>query len=486
MDKAEEAKLEGNALLKKGDLQAAIAKYAEGAELTESLLEKDAFEVGEELKQRSTAVYVALRLNSAQACLNHGDPARAAEHADKVLSIDKDNSKALYRRAMASLQFDSESRLEQARADLVRFTQLEPASREVREHLTKAKERLKAAKQLEKERYASALNGGGLYKEQHAKTDRQRLLYEEEVARRKEAGEDEVTFDNWLKKQKEKAEESAKNEKEAREKKEVEERVQREQTQFDEDNVRRKAEGLEELTLAEWREDNFKKLNAKDQVMNTDDVELDDEEKKLLSEAKKKGYYHGRLGTVLSDAAPKPQQMEADEAISPITDSTPNGHGHSEWNTAGTWEERDATAWAKEELTTCLKSSSVGDSAATLTSGQAVSVSAKISSVRSVRGDAQMVVVRKRRRHGFNFEAELSFHVVVTPPEEGSAETFKGTFSLPEIVDSVELSTLRIDVKWRADAPPERLQPLANAWVGKLMDDVREQIGRFVQEYKKR
>merc|ERR1712113_169827 len=118
------------------------------------------------------------------------------EHANRVLLIDKENAKALYRRATASMQFDSESRLEQAKSDLTRFVQLEPANREARQMLTKARERLAEAKKREKERYSKAVQGG-LYQEAHKKLERQKLEYEEEVKRRAEAGEDEISWEDW-------------------------------------------------------------------------------------------------------------------------------------------------------------------------------------------------------------------------------------------------------------------------------------------------
>eukprot|EP00438_Fugacium_kawagutii_P003885 Skav215234 [mRNA] locus=scaffold341:343005:354511:- [translate_table: standard] len=62
------------------------------------------------------------------------------------------------------------SRLEEARGDLSRLIQLEPSNREAREMLVKAKERLKELGKLQ-------------------------AAYEEEVKRRKEAGEDEISFE---------------------------------------------------------------------------------------------------------------------------------------------------------------------------------------------------------------------------------------------------------------------------------------------------
>merc|ERR1712232_867104 len=99
---------------KAGDMTAAKVKYAEGIDSVEALLEKPS-DLEAPLKQRCDAVCLALRLNSAQACIKTSDWITASEHSDKALILDKDNAKALYRRAVASAQIGTESRLEQAR-----------------------------------------------------------------------------------------------------------------------------------------------------------------------------------------------------------------------------------------------------------------------------------------------------------------------------------------------------------------------------------
>merc|ERR1711948_16362 len=96
----------------------------------------------------------------------------AADHASKVITLEKDNAKALFRRGCACAQFSSESRLEQAREDFTRVAQLDTSNREAREQLQKVKERLKDIKQEEKRRLSEAMQGG-LYKEQHAKLGKQ-------------------------------------------------------------------------------------------------------------------------------------------------------------------------------------------------------------------------------------------------------------------------------------------------------------------------
>mmetsp|Transcript_103895 Transcript_103895/g.268944 ORF Transcript_103895/g.268944 Transcript_103895/m.268944 type:complete len:492 (-) Transcript_103895:220-1695(-) len=240
--RAEAAKEEGNALLKAGDAKAAVAKYGEGITLAEPLLEKDPGELGEELQLRATTAYTALRLNSAQACLKCCEWLAAIEHADKVLLLDKDNTKALYRRGCASAQLNTESRLEQARADFARVATLDPANREVRGQLAKAKDLLKDLRQAEKQRL-SAVMSGGLYQKEHAKLEGRQAAYQEEVQRRKDAGEDEISFEDWQKKEKEKEEEAKKK---AREEAEAERKRQREEErQRREEELRREQEELE-------------------------------------------------------------------------------------------------------------------------------------------------------------------------------------------------------------------------------------------------
>lgn len=493
---AEVEKEAGNALLKSGDFEGAVAKYAEGIGLVESLLEKDPSEVGdEEMQQRRTAVYIALCLNSAQACIKQSKWTDAADHANRVLAIDKENAKALFRRAVASMQFDTESRLEQARTDLARFVQLEPGNREARDRLQQVKERLKEAKQREKERFSQAMKGG-LYEEAHKKLDRQKLEYEEEVKRREDAGEDAISWEDWQKKLKEKEDSDKKKEKEARETLAKEAAEKEELRLLSEENERRKGQDLEELSLEEWRNSQRKK----DEVMKMDEADLDEEERKMLEETKSKGYYHGRLGTVLSDAAPKPQQVSASEPSSP--DSPNRQKRGSEWNQAGTWEEKDVSDWAKERLTACLGAASVVGRSVKLASGEEVIVSSEVSKVKSISGDAQIVTVRKQPRFGYNFEAELGFKVRVKSENgdtemrsaeadasdegkvEASSQRFEGTLSLPELADFVQLQDLRFEAKWKGRSPPEHLQTVVLECIQDLKSSVREKVSSFLTEYK--
>jgi len=484
--RAEAAKEEGNALLKAGDAKAAVAKYGEGITLAEPLLEKDPGELGEELQLRATTAYTALRLNSAQACLKCCEWLAAIEHADKVLLLDKDNTKALYRRGCASAQLNTESRLEQARADFARVATLDPANREVRGQLAKAKDLLKDLRQAEKQRL-SAVMSGGLYQKEHAKLEGRQAAYQEEVQRRKDAGEDEISFEDWQKKEKEKEEEAKKKEKEEREKARTAELERQQRMEYNVEVERRREAGEEEVTFEEWLElerkrDEELRRERIGGVVQTDDADLDAEERRLLQETKSKGYYHGRLGTVLSDAAPKPQQVAGN---APSQDTT-NGQIGSEWNQAGTWEEKDMTSWAKERLTAWLQQSFVSVPEVTMPSGQQATATAKVTRVKSLSGDAQLVTVRKKPKHGYNFEADLSFSLSFKGEEGGANESVNGNLSMPELADFVQPADLRIEAKWKGSGPSSDLKPLAVEWVDKLRENVRCQVSAFREEYQQR
>jgi len=478
---AEASKEEGNVLLKAGDSKAAVAKYAEGITSVEPLLEKDPGELGEELQRRATVAYQALRLNSAQACIKCEDWLATIEHAEKVLVIDKDNTKALYRRGLASSMMNTEGRLEQARADFARVATLEPANREVRDQLAKTKDRLKDLRAEEKQRL-SAVMSGGLYKDHHAKLGKQQAGYEAEVFRRKEAEEDEISFDDWMKREKDKVEDAKKKQKEAEEKKRDAEQERVLKETHEQELSRRREAGEEEISFEAWMDlqkakENERRRSLIGGVVRTDMADLDADERKLLEETKSKGYYHGRLGTVLSDAAPKPQQVQAGELA-----QAQNGQVGSEWNQAGTWEEKDQTSWVKERLTAWLQQAMVS-SQVNLPSGSSATATAKVTKVKSLTGDAQLVWVRKQAKHGYNFEADLSFNLSFG---DGKENSFSGSLSIPELVDTVQPSELRVDVRWKGSGPSSEFLPLAGELMEKLRESVRFQVSAFRDEYLQR
>mmetsp|Transcript_77032 Transcript_77032/g.212878 ORF Transcript_77032/g.212878 Transcript_77032/m.212878 type:complete len:363 (+) Transcript_77032:1030-2118(+) len=189
-----------------------------------------------------------------------------------------------------------------------------------------------------------------------------------------------------------------------------------------------------------------------------------------------------RASSVSADRPPLPVERPA---------AGGGGGAGSEWNQAGTWEEKDMTAWAKERLTSWLQNALVF-SEVDLPSGKPATVTAKVTKVKSLTGEAQIIFVKKQPRHGYNFEADLSISVLLkgsngdADAEDSGNETFNGVLHLPELMDAVQPQDLKIDSKWKGSGPSEQLRSLAEEWVGKLRDSVRSQVAGFRNEYQER
>lgn len=142
ISRAEAAKEAGNALFRRGDARQALDRYREGLELVQLFNGKvPARTHNKELRHRADMIFLALHLNASQTCLKLRDWAGAADHADRVLCIDPQNVKALYRRAVARSM--AESTLDQACADFSKVLELDPQNKEAREQLDKTRDRLR-------------------------------------------------------------------------------------------------------------------------------------------------------------------------------------------------------------------------------------------------------------------------------------------------------------------------------------------------------
>lgn len=140
---AEAAKEAGNVLFRRGSNEEALAKYREGLELCSLYHRKVQLKAkSRELYQRAAVVVISLHLNAAQVCLKLWDWDSAASHADRVLQINPQNLKALYRRAVARSHTDST--LEQACEDFARVVALDPSNKEAQEGLQRTQELMRS------------------------------------------------------------------------------------------------------------------------------------------------------------------------------------------------------------------------------------------------------------------------------------------------------------------------------------------------------
>lgn len=207
-----------------------------------------------------------------------------------------------------------------------------------------------------------------------------------------------------------------------------------------------------------------------------EEEEYDEEEAKIISETKAKGYCYfkndqtSEVKSLIGDITPKAlsaiphppssgsssgsdNPTSTPQPLSTVTTAGIEGVSMSSWNHAGTWEERDMTLFCTNRLSAlCLQasvtleagwptSSSGGDSSTALDSAlQAMNsslsdmgktdtadtmsqltalsaamsrVQAKVTSAHKVEGEAQIVMARGKKRHMYDFELELHIEVTI-------------------------------------------------------------------------
>ena len=147
-------------------------------------------------------------------------------------------------------------------------------------------------------------------------------------------------------------------------------------------------------------------------------------------------YFHDQANRGTAPAAKPVRLSEAEAAALSAKLEGSGGSGLSSWNTAGTWEERTHTKWAEGRIGELLVT---GDAIA-----ETESIRVALTSVKKLEGDATVVMVRGKPRHGFDFSLTLTFECVfkdkkdvVTDDDDGTDEeesftTIKGTVKVPE------------------------------------------------------
>ena len=172
---------------------------------------------------------------------------------------------------------------------------------------------------------------------------------------------------------------------------------------------------------------------------------------KKTADAKTGAGYHYFHEQANRGTAPKAQPVKLSEAEAAALTAKlegSGGSGLSSWNTAGTWEERTHTKWAEARVSELLKGRAIVASDA---------MRIAVTGVKSFEGDATVVMVRGKPRHGFDFALTLTFECVVqNGDDETDATTIKGTAKVPEAsrdtVDDDEIDFV-VDVE---DRSPER------------------------------
>eukprot|EP01018_Ginkgo_biloba_P006255 Gb_32981 [translate_table: standard] len=183
-------KEEGNALFKAGKYWRASKKYEKAAKYIEH---DTAF--SEEEKKQSKPLKVTCNLNNAACKLKLKDYKQAVKLCTKVLEIESQNVKALYRRAQAYIQTAD---LELAESDIKKALEIDPNNRDVKLEYKTLKEKQKEYNKKEAKLYGNMFARMSKLEEVEAKKSGRQptgTVDEEAIKESSEAGNDNMAID---------------------------------------------------------------------------------------------------------------------------------------------------------------------------------------------------------------------------------------------------------------------------------------------------
>ena len=151
---------------------------------------------------------------------------------------------------------------------------------------------------------------------------------------------------------------------------------------------------------------------------------------------------------------------------SPPPSQSPEPAGGSRWNAAGTWEEKDLSAWAHSRLTTLL--------AFTSTTQPQLAVTCT-----KVTGDATLVFTRGKKRVGYDLNIACEWRGAA----KAGGDEVKGAIELPSVdqTSGDDEYEMTVTVKERGTADDDAVDQLTRA-AKKLRDTISSKIKQFEKE----
>jgi tetratricopeptide (TPR) repeat protein len=217
---------------------------------------------------------------------------------------------------------------------------------------------------------------------------------------------------------------------------------------------------------------------------NTESIRIDDEVDFTKSDhvkgykvvnGKKTSYFHNELTeeakALIGDIAPK--RLETVPQPAPATDIP---SGSSAWNKAGTWEEKDVTAWAQESLDAALLAAVYTLADSSPAPGALCTVESSKSS-----GHASVAIVRAKKRYIYEFAITIKWKFAV------GNDKACGSMSFPDFDGTCELGQGYDLVEWSVDeSSSASLTPLLERFVrnGGLRDVIHQALDDWVRRFR--
>jgi len=372
----------------------------------------------------------------------------------------------------------------EAKRDLKEALTHDPDNRVVKRELLAIKKEDGLKKKKEKKAMQAAFTGSLLYQdkveEEKRKTEEKRRRKSEEADAKKlrkvewenecvERLKDEkpvVSFEEWEKEQKKRKEEVEKQKKKEKEAQRKKEAAMREKARKEKESKR------------------------KDDGSDTDDDILTKSEKSMLrgykktSDGRTTSYFNNDLSdrdkSLIGDITPQRLSdvtSPTSTASSPHAMSTAPAKGLSAWNSAQTWEEKDATEWCCR----ALKKNIIH------TKFSRKKFKAHLYGT-EIKGEASFATSGGRKRYIFDFNVTTSFQFFIPvsenddQPDEDSVIA-KGDLSLPDVSSTVVGTELyEIYLTWKKSPVHPHKEKILSLQ-GEFCQAVQSSVENFVREF---
>ncbi|KAJ1605199.1 hypothetical protein OJ253_3258 [Cryptosporidium canis] len=413
---ARELKDSGNESYKSGDYSGAKEKYEKSLERLDKIDQKEeGFEADETSELRQS-----LQLNLAMIYLKTQEWSKAIQVTGQVLKRNSKNVKALYRRGLARLGFGM---YDESKDDFQMVLKLDPSNADAHRQLKILRQKIQEDNEKSKSGFSRMFHGG-LYSDKQQDVEKRR---KEERERRAEK------YNRYLAQIKSKNSELGSDEEEEEalpfeewEKEEIEKEKEQEREK-ERENERKAKESSEKKSTT---------IISKN-TSSSNEVELDEEDLKILEETKKMGYCYFKRELTEQEKEINKQfkptlisnkdtsWSASQQSIADTAELDKSRVGISSWNSKGTtFEDKDVSEAAK----TTLKGILLGEGsrfAGKIPGEGGLDILVAISDIESLTGEASVAMIRGTRRFLFDFSlamrCEYSF---------GGSEGDKYTFNI--------------------------------------------------------
>lgn len=219
-----------------------------------------------------------------------------------------------------------------------------------------------------------------------------------------------------------------------------------------------------------------------EKVISNDDTEFTQSDHirgyKIVG-GKKTSFFHNEqteeVKRLIGDITPKRIDPSTSQVNSQSTDEK---KAVSAWNKAGTWEEKDVTAWARDTLKAQLLLAEYTLPPSSPSPGSV----ARVTKVKTCNGHASVATARGKRRYIYEYEVVVEWEMTL-PQEEEEA---KGTMSFPDIDGTCDEGEYEM-VNYSVDSSvPSSARHVLERFVknGGLRDEIILRIDQWVECFK--